>query len=83
MPVSTSTPSWFVAVHSRSTSVSPPSSRLPVTLAANVIVSPGQTCFEKRTWKRRMASGPNQSFTTRAISPAVSIPWPNTDGFPT
>ncbi len=30
-----------------------------------------------------MASGPNQSFTTRAMSPAVSMPWPNTDGLPT
>ena len=46
-------------------------------------MSPGQTCLEKRTWKRRSASGPNQSFTTRAMSPAVSIPCPNTDGLPT
>jgi len=30
--VSTSTPSWFVVASSRSTSFSPPSSRLPTTL---------------------------------------------------
>ena len=54
-----------------------------MTTAVKVSVSPGHTCLAKRTLNLRIASGPNQSFTTRAISPAVSMPWPNTDGFPT
>jgi hypothetical protein len=48
-----------------------------------VSTSPGQTCFAKRTWNRRIASGPNQSFTTRAANPIVSMPWPKTEGLPT
>ena len=54
-----------------------------MTRAVNVSVSPGQTCLANRTLNLRIASGPSQSFTTRAMSPAVSIPWPNTDGLPT
>ena len=56
--------------------------RAPVTRAVNVSVSPGQTCLANRTLNLRIASGPSQSFTTRAMSPAVSIPCPNTDGLP-
>src|SRR6185369_4164774 len=44
---------------------------------------PGHTCFAKRTCSRRIASGPNQSLTTRAARPIESIPWPNTEGLPT
>ena len=49
----------------------------------HVSVSPGHTCLANRTLIFRIDSGPSQSLTTRAISPAVSIPCPNTDGFPT
>jgi hypothetical protein len=36
-------PSWFVVLTSRSTNLSPPSSRSSVTVAVEVRVSPGQT----------------------------------------
>ena len=54
-----------------------------MTTAVHVSTSPGQTCLANRTCSRRSASGPNQSFSTRAASPIESMPWPNTDGFPT
>ena len=62
-PVIALTPSWFATMRSRSTRCSPPSSRLPVTTAVHVSTSPGHTCLAKRTWSRRIASAPNQSFT--------------------
>src|SRR5207245_4979365 len=73
-PVMACSSFWFATVMSTSTRCSPFSSRLPVTSAVHVSTSPGHTCFAKRTCRRRMASGPNQSFTTRAASPIDSMP---------
>src|SRR5262249_38339269 len=52
VPVSLASPSWLTTWHSTSTRPTPLSSpsRSPVTLAVHVSVSPGQTCFENRTW---------------------------------
>src|SRR5581483_1565109 len=74
LPVIALSPFWLTTVMSRSTRCSPASSRVPVTVAVACNTSPGQTCLENRTWSRRIDSGPNQSFTTRAARPMLSMP---------